>query len=242
MFGGRMQARVLIIEDEEDIARLITIYLKREGIESDWCETGEEGLAKFSDNQYDLLVLDINLPGIDGFEVLQKIRKDKDIPVLILSARREDADMLIGFGGGADDYVTKPFSPGVLTARIRAHLNRISSAKYNRENTLSLIRFGDLIFDPAHFSLKKDDERIDLSKREMDLLLFLTRNKGRVFSKEKIYKEVWGNEYGDISTVTVHMQRLRKKIEINPADPIHLKTKYGFGYYLSTEDADENQI
>ena len=235
-----MQARILIIEDEEDIARLITLYLKREGIESDRCETGEEGLEKLKDNSYDLLVLDINLPGIDGFEVLQKIRKNNDMPVLILSARREDADMLIGFGGGADDYVTKPFSPGVLTARIRAHLKRISTEQNHGEASLALFRFGDLIFDPTHFSLKKDEKRIDLSRREMDLLLFLTRNKGQVFSKEQIYKEVWGNEYGDISTVTVHMQRLRKKIEINPADPKHLKTKYGYGYFLSIEDFDEN--
>lgn len=235
-----MQAKILIIEDEEDIARLITLYLKREGIESDWCETGEEGLEKLKDNNYDLLVLDINLPGIDGFEVLQKIRKNNDIPVLILSARREDADMLIGFGGGADDYVTKPFSPGVLTARIRAHLKRISTEQNHGEGAISFFQFGEILFDPSHFTLKKGEDRIDLSRREMDLLLFLTRNKGQVFSKEQIYKEVWGNEYGDISTVTVHMQRLRKKIEINPADPIYLKTKYGYGYFLSIEDAYEN--
>ncbi|MBN2656221.1 MAG: response regulator transcription factor [Spirochaetales bacterium] len=231
-----MHARVLIIEDEEDIARLIAMYLKREGIDSDWCETGEEGLQQLSGRLYDMLVLDINLPGIDGFETLQKIRKDNNIPVLILSARREDADMLIGFGGGADDYVTKPFSPGVLTARIRAHLNRIAAENSSRE---TLFQFGEIIFDPAHYILKKGDERIDLSRREMDLLLFLTKNRGKVFSKEEIYKEVWGNEYGDISTVTVHMQRLRKKIEINPAEPQFLMTKYGYGYYLSGEGEHE---
>jgi DNA-binding response OmpR family regulator len=234
-----MQARILIIEDEEDIARLITIYLKREGIETEWCETGEEGLKLLETNKFDLIVLDINLPGMDGFETLQKIRKTNNLPVLMLSARREDADMLIGFGGGADDYVTKPFSPGVLTARIRAHLNRIASENSHSDSSTSLFQFGEILFDPAHYTLKKDDERIDLSRREMDLLLFLTRNKGQVYSKEEIYKEVWGNEYGDISTVTVHMQRLRKKIEINPAEPVYLKTKYGYGYFLSDEGDNE---
>jgi len=236
-----MQARILIIEDEEDIAKLITLYLKREGIETDWCESGEEGLKMLEIGEYDLLLLDINLPGIDGFETLQKIRKTNSIPVLILSARREDADMLIGFGGGADDYVTKPFSPGVLTARIRAHLNRIASENGQNDNGASTYKFGDILFDPTHYTLKKDDERIDLSRREMDLLLFLTKNKGNVYSKEEIYKEVWGNEYGDISTVTVHMQRLRKKIELNPAEPMHLKTKYGYGYYLADDETNEKQ-
>jgi len=234
-----MHARILIIEDEEDIARLISLYLKREGIETDWCDTGEGGLVQLKKQSYDLLLLDINLPGIDGFETLREIRKENNIPVLILSARREDADMLIGFGGGADDYVTKPFSPGVLTARIRAHLNRIASENSSRDNTFS---FGEIIFDPAHYILKKGEERIDLSRREMDLLLYLTKNRGQVFSKEQIYKEVWGNEYGDISTVTVHMQRLRKKIEINPADPRFLMTKYGYGYYLSAEGDNETNI
>lgn len=235
-----MHARVLIIEDEEDIAQLITLYLKREGIETDWCGTGEEGLAKLEENNYNMLVLDINLPGIDGFETLQKIRKNDNIPVLILSARKEDADMLIGFGGGADDYVTKPFSPGVLTARIRAHLNRIAAENSNSRD--ALFHFGDILFDPAHYILKKGDERIDLSRREMDLLLYLTKNRGQVFSKEQIYKEVWGNEYGDISTVTVHMQRLRKKIEVNPADPQFLMTKYGYGYFLAVEGENETEL
>lgn len=234
-----MHGRILIIEDEEDIARLISLYLKREGIDSDWCETGEDGLIKLQNENYDMLVLDINLPGIDGFETLQNIRKTDSIPVLILSARQEDADMLIGFGGGADDYVTKPFSPGVLTARIRAHLNRITTENRNRD---TLFRFGDILFDPAHYILKKGEERVDLSRREMDLLLYLTKNRGQVFSKEEIYKEVWGNEYGDISTVTVHMQRLRKKIEINPAEPQFLKTKYGYGYYISAEEENEANI
>jgi len=233
-----MQASILIIEDEEDIARLISLYLKREGIETTWCDSGEKGLELLAGNKYDMLVLDINLPGIDGFETLQKIRKTNNLPVLILSARREDADMLIGFGGGADDYVTKPFSPGVLTARIRAHLNRIAS-EANPDSSSRLFSFGDIIFDPGHYTLKKNDERIDLSRREMDLLLFLTRNQGQVYSKQEIYKEVWGNEYGDISTVTVHMQRLRKKIEKNPADPLYLKTKYGYGYFLAYDGDNE---
>jgi DNA-binding response OmpR family regulator len=230
-----MQARVLIIEDEGDIAKLISLYLKREGIETVCCTSGEEGLLELEKTNFDLLVLDINLPGIDGFETLREIRKSGDLPVLILSARRDDADMLMGFGGGADDYVTKPFSPGVLTARIRAHLNRISQESEKHSHDVHIIQLGEIRFDPVHFSLKKNDERIDLSRREMDLLLFLTGNRGEVFSKEQIYKEVWGNDFGDISTVTVHIQRLRKKIEPKPAEPQHLKTKYGFGYYLASE-------
>ncbi len=234
-----MTARVLLIEDDQDIAELVKMYLEQDGIETAICGTGEAGLEAFSGAPWDLVVLDINLPGMDGFEVLADIRKASEVPVVILSARRDDVDIVYGLGIGADDFVTKPFSPKVLVARIRARIRR-SRGQERRPAGASppaeLFRFGPYLLDPENFSLKRDAERVSLAPKELELLTYLARRGGRPSTPEEIYSQVWGNEYGDIATVAVHIQRLRKKIEEDPSEPKYVQTVHGYGYAFRTEE------
>jgi two-component system response regulator RegX3 len=231
-----MQAEVLIIEDEPQIAELISLYLKKEGIKTRHRTTGEEGLELLKQAVFDLVILDINLPGIDGFEVLQEIRKIKNLPVIIVSARQEDEDMIMGFGVGADDYVSKPFSPKVLAARVRANLKR----SLNTDAAARQLTFGPYLLDMDNLWLKRNGERLDLSPKEMALLLTLAETPERPLSQESLYERVWNNSYGDLTTVSVHIQRLRKKIEEDPASPRFIKTSYGSGYYLSPEGGEND--
>ena len=233
-----MQARVVVIEDEPEISELISLYLRNEGIEAIRCANGEEGLAAIEAGGVDLAVLDINLPGIDGYEVLQALRRKYSFPVIIVSARTDDADMILGFGYGADDFVQKPFSPRVLAARVRAQLRRVT---LYAEEARQEITFGPYRLDPDGRILRRTgdtagDERIALSPKEMELMIDLARNRGRARSQEELYTEVWGNEYGDIATVAVHIQRLRKKLEQNPSKPRLILTIKGFGYMLAAEE------
>lgn len=224
-----MQGRILIVEDEKDIADIITLYLKKEGVITVWKDRGEDGLIALSENSFDLVVLDINLPGIDGYETLRRIRQNSSIPVIIISARQEDVDMIMGFGTGADDYVTKPFSPSVLIARIRAHLRRREDALRYESDSYS---FGPFRLDRKHQILTRDDSTVNLSPREMDLLIFLTDNPGKSYSQEELYKEVWGNDFGDLSTISVHIRRLRRKLGEDSSNPKYIRTRYGFGYFF----------
>lgn len=228
-----MQATVLIVEDEPKIAELISLYLQKEGIETIYAPTGEKGLKVLSEVDCDLVILDINLPGIDGFEVLQQIRQRNSLPIIIVSARQEDEDMIMGFGGGADDYVSKPFSPKVLAARVRAHLNRRFNSIKNDERQLS---FGPFVLDLDNLWLKKEGIRIDLPPKEMALLLVLAENQGRSFRQKELYERIWNNSYGDLTTVSVHIQRLRRKIEEDPSNPKYIKTAYGSGYYMADKE------
>jgi DNA-binding response OmpR family regulator len=228
-----VKGTVLIIEDEKEIADLISLYLTKEGIETVHALTGEEGMNLLESTDYDLVILDINLPGIDGFEVLQKIRQRAEkIPVMIVSARQEDVDMIMGFGVGADDYVAKPFSPKVLSARVRAHLRRLQDSEVPRVNQFV---FGPYVLDRENVWLKKKGERIDLPPKEMALLIILSEHPERAFKQEELYKKVWENTFGDLTTVSVHIQRLRKKLEENPAKPQYIKTAYGSGYYITAQ-------
>jgi DNA-binding response OmpR family regulator len=228
-----VKGTVLIIEDEKEIADLISLYLTKEGIETVHALTGEEGMNLLESTDYDLVILDINLPGIDGFEVLQKIRqRGEKIPVMIVSARQEDVDMIMGFGVGADDYVAKPFSPKVLSARVRAHLRRLQDSEVPRVNQFV---FGPYVLDRENVWLKKKGERIDLPPKEMALLIILSEHPERAFKQEELYKKVWENTFGDLTTVSVHIQRLRKKLEENPAKPQYIKTAYGSGYYITAQ-------
>lgn len=222
-----MKAKVLIVEDEREIGELISEYLARDGIEATLVETGEEGLKTLAGAAYDLVVLDINLPGIDGFQFLGRIRKAHDLPVVILSARNSDEDMVLGLGIGADDFVTKPFSPKVLTARVRANLRRYFDSKVERKN---LIRFGPYTLDSEGSILEKNGTRVPIPPKEFELLCFLARNPGSAMSPEKLYETVWGQRYGDITTVAIHVQRLRRRIEEDPARPRYIETIHGFGY------------
>ncbi len=219
-----------------EIGELIGLYLKKDGIDFTLCETGESGLEEFGRKKYELIVLDINLPGIDGFEFLQSIRKKSSIPVVIVSARETDEDIVLGLGIGADDFVTKPFSPKVLIARVRAHLRR---AFDSRASIKKLIRFGSFALDEEGYRLEKEGERIPLPPREFEVLRYLLRNAGAARTLEQIYDFVWGNKYGDIATVAVHIQRIRKKIEKDPANPYFIETIHGLGYKFNPEAITE---
>ncbi len=233
-----MQATILIIEDDAEIAELIRLYLKREGIDIYHAPSAEEGAALLETGaNFQLVLLDLNLPGMDGYEFLQAFRKKWDIPVIIVSARIDDADMILGFGYGADDFVQKPFSPKVLAARVRAHLRRERRASGQEQR--KAIQFGPYRFVPEDRILKRAGERVNLSPKELSILSALCEREGKPMSQNELYKEVWGNKYGDLTTVSVHMQRLRKKIEDDPANPRYLTTVYGFGYMFIRGDARE---
>ncbi len=231
-----MRAKVLIIEDEPEISELISLYLSREGLEVLRRGDGESGLAALEAEDPDLLILDLNLPGMDGYEVLQALRRQHGLPVVIVSARTDDADMILGFGYGADDFVQKPFSPKVLAARVRAHLRR--KARRAREDGREDIPFGPFRLDPGAKYLRRGDERISLSPKEMDILIALAENRGQSFTQEQLYERVWGDLYGDLNTVSVHIQRLRRKLEREPSRPEFILTEHGFGYRLCGEEEE----
>lgn len=225
-----MKARVLVVEDEREIAELIALYFDREGAEVSQAASGDEALALFAPSAFDIVILDINLPGTDGFEVLSQIRRQSEIPVLILSAREADEDQIYGLGIGADEYVTKPFSPRVLVARVRALLRRRTE-----EAPRTGIRFGPFRYDPASYVLVKNGDRVSLSAKEFDVLTALIEADGAPLRTEEIYERVWGNRYGDVSTVGVYVQRLRRKLEPDPAEPRFIETIHGKGYRFCTE-------
>jgi DNA-binding response OmpR family regulator len=226
-----VQAKILIIEDVREMADLVSLYLQKEGMDSTTCETGEEGLAAFARESYDLVVLDINLPGIDGFEFLQRLRTTSAVPVMIVSARDADEDMILGLGIGADEFVTKPFSPKVLVARVRAMLRRANDHRAGP----SIISFGDFSLDVDGFLLKKGGVRIPLSSREFEVLVYLTAHPGKAMTPDTIYGDVWKNQYGDVTAVAVYIQRLRRKIEADPSAPVFIETVHGMGYRFNAE-------
>ena len=226
-----MKGNVLIIEDEPDLAGLIRMYLEDDGISTRICVDAEEALKEVKRGDYDLITLDINLPGMDGFEFLQKFRQEKDIPVIIVSARQADEDIILGLGIGADEFVTKPFSPRVLTARVRALLRRMRSAGSSKGG----IRFGPFRLDPEAFILWKGKIRIPLSLKEFEILYYLAGSAGKALKPNTIYENVWGNQYGDTTTVAVYIQRIRKKIETDHRNPEYIQTVHGMGYRFNPD-------
>lgn len=228
-----MNARILIIEDEADLRDLVRMYLEKEGIEVDAAGDAEAGLELTGKNQYDLIILDINLPGMDGFEFLQVFRKKNDTPVIIVSARESDEDVVMGLGIGADEFVVKPFAPKVLVARVRAHLRR------NRMQVRKVYRFGGYTLDPESYVLTKNGERVTLSSKEFEVLRGLVTNAGRVMLPEEIFKEVWQQEYGDLASVAVYIRRVRSKIEEDPQNPLFIQTIHGKGYRFNPDTLEE---
>ncbi|MDR1900014.1 MAG: response regulator transcription factor [Treponema sp.] len=223
-----MQGKILIIEDVKELADLIGLYLTREGFEIRAANSAEEGFALMEDWKPELIILDINLPGMDGFEFLQKFRAASSVPVLIVSARSSDEDLISGLGGGADEFVTKPFSPKVLVARVRALFRRVRDYEENWQGRV--FRFGPFVLDYEACTLKKGEKRLPLSNKEYGCLAYLTEHPGKPLSPETIYAGVWNNPYGDLTTVAVYIQRLRKKIEDDPANPVYIETVFGMGY------------
>lgn len=222
--------KILVVEDELEISDLISDYLEINNYTIIKAFDGNDALTIFENEHPDLIILDLMLPGMDGFEVCKKIRKESSIPIIILSARKEDVDKILGLGLGADDYVTKPFSPGELTARVKAQLRRYNmSADKVQDN--QILDFGDLKIDLKGYSIILGNEPILLPAKEFELLSFLATHPGQVFTKEQLFSSIWGfDEYGDINTVTVHIRRLREKIESNPSEPKYIVTVWGVGY------------
>ncbi len=230
-----MKHRILVIEDEDEIRELIKLYLDKEGYETIQAGTAEEGLALVKSGSIDLVLLDLNLPGVSGFEFLRTIRKEKDLPVIIVSARNADEDVVLGLGMGADEFVTKPFSPRVLCARVDALLRRSRLGGIVDRS----ICVGPFSIDPDAYFVKKDGERIVLSTREFELFLFLVKSMGKAFTPEELYDKVWGNAYGDLTAVGVYIQRIRKKIEVDASNPRYIKTVRGKGYRFCADEGEE---
>lgn len=222
--------KILIIEDEKEIRELIRDYLHVEGFQAVMAEDGAEGLKSFKKNNIDLIILDIMLPKIDGMEVCKNIRDESNVPILMLSAKKSEVDKVLGLGLGADDYLTKPFSPKELVARVKAQLRRYK--KFTNSNfEKKKLQFKNLKIDLDGYNVYLNDKKIQLSAKEFEILKFLALNPERVYSREQIFNHIWGfNEYGDINTVTVHIRKIREKIEENPSKPEFIETVWGVGY------------
>ncbi len=221
--------RILVVEDDDTLSEVVSRYLSREGYDVAVECTGESGLSKALDWQPDLVVLDIMLPGIDGLEVCQRLRRSAPIPVVMLTARSTEDDRVLGLEPGADDYVTKPFSPRELTARIGAVLRRSEAGTPGSDKDLPALHAGAVKLDPMSREVTVDGEAVHLTVKEFDLLAHLMRNPRVAFSREELMQAVWGWTWGDTATVTVHVRRLRTKVESDPAAPGHLVTVAG-GY------------
>lgn len=220
--------RILIIEDDESIADIERDYLTVHDFEVDIAENGSDGIAMGRAGNYDLILLDLMLPGIDGFSVCRKLRETQDIPILMVTARQEDIDKIKGLGMGADDYITKPFSPNVLVARIKANLAQYDRLKHSGGQDRKQIRMGNILLYQDTRRIFVDGTEIELKNKEYELLLFLMSNPDIVFSRETLYERIWGYDaMGDNATVAVHINRLREKIEKNPSEPRYIQTVWG---------------
>ena len=224
-------SKILIIEDEEAIADLEKDYLELSGFEVKICNTGDEGLQTALREEFDLIVLDLMLPGLDGFEVCKKVREEKNIPIIMVSAKKDDIDKIRGLGLGADDYITKPFSPSELIARVKAHLARYKRLTSSGTQENDVIEIRGLKIDKTARRVYINGVEKNFTTKEFDLLTFLASNPNHVYSKEELFKEIWEMEsVGDIATVTVHIKKIREKIEESTSKPQYIETIWGVGY------------
>lgn len=225
-----MNKRILIAEDDLDILNLIKDYLKASDYETEYSQNGDDAYSLFQNKSIDLAILDLMLPGTDGFELCRRIRKESNIPIIILSAKKSDSDKILALGLGADDYIVKPFSPRELIARIKSIFRRVDELS-NYNPSQDLIEVNDLKIDTLGHSVTLKEDKVDLSVKEYDILLFLINHSNQALSREKIFNKVWGyDNYGDINTVTVHVRKLREKIEEDPSNPKYIETVWGIGY------------
>ena len=224
-------SKILIIEDEESIAELERDYLEISSYEVTICNDGEKGLKEALDNEYDLYILDLMLPGIDGFEICKAIRNKKNTPIIMVSAKKDDIDKIRGLGLGADDYMTKPFSPSELVARVKAHLARYESLVGSAMPENDVIEIRGLKIDKTARRVFVNGEEKTFTTKEFDLLTFLAQNPNHVYSKEELFNKIWDMEsIGDIATVTVHIKKIREKIEFDTSNPQYIETIWGVGY------------
>lgn len=225
--------KVLVVDDEKTLVKALKFNLEKEGFRVEEAYNGEEALKKVAEVEPDIIVLDLMLPGLDGFEVCRQIRKKLEIPIIMLTARGEDIDKVLGLELGADDYLTKPFNPRELVARIKAILRRSAARE---EGVRKHIQIGNLQIDLLQHRVRIHDSEIDLTSKEFALLSFLATNAGRVYSREQLLEQVWGyNYYGDARTVDVHIRHLREKIEEDPSNPERVITVWGTGYKFREE-------
>lgn len=223
--------KILIIEDDVSIAELERDYLEINGFEVKIENLGQKGMDKASRERFDLIILDLMLPEVDGFQICKELRERLDIPILMVSAKGEGIDKIRGLGLGADDYITKPFSPNELVARVKAHLNRYERLTNKDKEIIEIIEINGLSVDSYSRRVYVNDKEINLTSKEFDILLLLSQNPNRVFSKDEIFEKIWRfNSLGDISTVTVHIRKIREKIESDPSNPKYIETLWGVGY------------
>ena len=218
--------KILLVDDEKEIITILKNYFEANGHITIPAETGKSALKLFNENKFDVIVLDIMLPDIDGTEVCRIIRNTSDIPILMLSAKVGDIDQILALGLGADEYAIKPFSPSVILAKINALHRRYEGIK----ETQKILESGSIYMDLNAHIVKVDNQEVYLAPKEFELLYYLMRDEGRVFTKEILFDSIWGEEYGDITTVTVHIRKIREKLEIDPANPKYIQTVWGIGY------------
>ena len=227
-----MSKRVLVVDDEKLIVKGIRFSLEQDGMEVDCAYDGEEALESAKKNQYDMILLDIMLPKLDGLQVCQQIREFSDTPIVMLTAKGEDMDKILGLEYGADDYITKPFNILEVKARIKAIMRR-TAGRTEKEPKSNVLTSGEMSVDCDSRRVTIADREINLTAKEFDVLELLMLNPNKVYSREQLLKLVWGTDYpGDVRTVDVHIRRLREKIEPNPSEPRYVYTKWGVGYYF----------
>lgn len=224
-------SKILIIEDEEAIAELEKDYLELSDFAVTIENDGEKGLQRALSEDYDLYILDLMLPGVDGFEICKKIRETKNTPIIMVSAKKDDIDKIRGLGLGADDYMTKPFSPSELVARVKAHLARYERLVGTNPNTNEIIEIRGLKIDKTARRVYVNGEEKPFTTKEFDLLAFLAQNPNHVFTKDELFRKIWDmDSIGDIATVTVHIKKIREKIEFDTSNPQYIETIWGVGY------------
>lgn len=231
-----MNKLVLIVDDEKNIVEILKFNLQKDGFDTIEAYDGEAGLEMAISKRPDLILLDIMLPKMDGFTVCRKIRQTMSTPILMLTAKEEEVDKVLGLELGADDYITKPFSPRELMARVKANLRRTATEEQGLNNNVqgNYIKFDSLIIDTNRYEVKRDDLVLELTLREFELVKFLALQSGQIFSRESLLEKVWGYEYyGDVRTVDVTVRRLREKLERDSSNPEYIMTKRGVGYYFN---------
>ena len=231
---GFTMYNILVVDDDREIVGAIEIYLKKEGYNIIKAYNGNEALEKVKENEIHLIILDIMMPEKDGLETLEELRKDKSIPVILLSAKSEDYDKIGGLNQGADDYITKPFNPLELIARVNSQIRRyVSLGAMEKKDNKQIYRTGELILDDETKKVTVDGKEVKLTATEFNILKFLLKNKGKVYSIPQIYENVWNEEsYGAENIIAVHIRHIREKIEINPKEPRYLKVIWGIGYKI----------
>lgn len=226
-----MAKKVLVVDDEKLIVKGIRFSLEQDGMEVDTAYDGEEAFEKASNNSFDMILLDVMLPKMDGFEVCQRIREFSNVPIIMLTAKGDDMDKILGLEYGADDYITKPFNILEVKARIKAIMRR-TAPKVDPKTDSNIIHSGDVTLDTDSRRLKILEKDYNLTSKEFDMMFLFVTNPGKVYSRELLLNQIWGEDYpGDARTVDVHIRRLREKIEPNPSEPRYIQTRWGVGYY-----------